>query len=290
MNASHLFNAELRALRRARAARASQRASQPAPEHAPQRVPEPVPQEAGFLFQEAAGALAERLSYIRRDFQSPILHGNDFGALHAAFPRMRPSDCLEGEREIWPLAAASCDLILSNLQLHWVNDLPGLLIQMRRSLQPDGFFSACLIGGESLFELRVALAEATDAPGLAHSPRISPMIDVPTAAGLVQRAGFALPVVDHEIVNLSYAHPLSLLKDLRAMGQTNALANQKTGVDPRAFWPEVCRTYQALFAHEQGGVRATFDLIFLSGWVPAASQQQPLKPGSAARALREALA
>ena len=170
-----------------------------------------------------------------------------------------------------------------------VNDLPGLLVQIRRSLRPDGFFSACLVGGESLFELRASITEATDRLGRAHSPRISPMIDAPTAAGLMQRAGFALPVVDHELIHLAYSHPLKLLQDLRAMGQTNALADQPRGIDPRAFWPTVFQVYEDLFAHDEGGVRATFDLIFLSGWAPAKTQQQALKPGSAQMRLAEGL-
>ena len=289
MDGALIFNSHLRALRRARAAQS-----------------DTSDKAAGFLFQEGAEALADRLSFIQRAFHRPVLHGNDFQALTQALAQALPHalphiqtdtplphssapHLIEGECEIWPLEAESCDLILSNLQLHWVNDLPGLLVQIRRSLCPDGFFSACLIGGESLFELRASLAEAESRLNRPHRPRISPMIDVPTAAGLMQRAGFALPVVDHEIINLSYAHPLTLLKDLQAMGQSNAIQNQPTGIDPQAFWPTVCQAYQDLFPHVEGGVKATFDLIFLSGWAPASNQQQPLKPGSARMDLRQGL-
>lgn len=269
MDQAFLFDASLRALRRERAAREES--------------------SAGFLFHEGAEALADRLSFISREFTTPIFHGLDFGALESRLPQLEPAQSLAGETEIWPLEDASCDLILSNLQLHWVNDLPGLLVQIRRSLRPDGFFSACLVGGESLFELRAAIAQAETDLVLPSHPRVSPMIDVPTAAGLMQRAGFALPVVDHEVIPVSYQHPLTLLKDLRAMGQTNALAAQPRGVDPRAFWPQVMAAYEALFPHPEEGVQATFDLIFLSGWSPAKSQQKPLKPGSAQMNLSEGL-
>lgn len=269
MDQAFLFDANLRALRRARAAL---------------NTP-----EAGFLFHEGAEALADRLSFIKREFEQAVFHGLDFGALEAALPTMQPKDRILAETEAWPLEAQSCDLILSNLQLHWVNDLPGLLIQIRQSLRPDGFFSACLIGGESLFELRAALAQAETDLGLPSHPRVSPMIDVPTAASLMQRAGFALPVVDHEVIPVSYQHPLTLLNDLRAMGQTNALAAQPRGIDPRAFWPQVMAAYEALFPHPGGGVQATFDLIFLSGWAPGPGQQTPLAPGSAMQDLAAAL-
>lgn len=269
MDAAFVFDSNLRSLRRARAAASEA--------------------SAGFLFAEGAEALADRLSFIAKSFEAVVLHGGDFDALGAALPQLSPQSRLEAETEVWPLEPQSCDLILSNLQLHWVNDLPGLLVQIRRSLRPDGFFSACLIGGESLFELRAVLQETEARLGMATHPRVSPMIDLQTAAGLMQRAGFALPVVDHELIAMSYAHPLTLLKDLRAMGQTNAIAGQKRAVDPKAFWPLACQVYEELFPHPEGGVKATFDLIFLSGWAPAASQQQPLRPGSAEMDLAEGL-
>lgn len=271
MDAAFLFNPTLRALRRQRAQRFAGQGSD------------------GFLFAEGAEALADRLGFIRRNFSTPVLHGLDFGALPAAIPHYASGQQIGGEQEVWPLEPQSCDLIVSNLQLHWVNDLPGLLIQMRASLRPDGFFSGCLVGGESLFELRAALAETETRLGLPSRPRVSPMIDLPTATGLMQRAGFALPVVDHEILNLSYQSPLTLLKDLRVMGQTHSVTGQRRTIDSKAFWPTLISVYEELFPHPEGGVRATFDLLFLSGWAPAASQQKPLAPGSAAHDLAEAL-
>ena len=271
MNATFLFNSDLRALRRVRAGNRDQQS------------------DAGFLFHEGAQALADRLSFISRAFTHPVFHGLDFGALQAAMPHLTPVAQIAGEREVWSLARESCDLIISNLQLHWVNDLPGLLVQIRRCLRADGFFSACLVGGESLFELRAAIGEAETALGMASRPRISPMIDLHTSAGLMQRAGFALPVVDHEVLSVRYQNPLKLLKDLRAMGQSNAIAGQGRMIDPKGFWPLVCEIYGQLFPHRTGGVTATFDLIFLSGWAPASSQQQPLKPGSARMDLEEGL-
>ncbi len=257
MDSIYVFDPAIRALRRARAATAQQ--------------------EAGWLFDEGAAALADRLAVIRRRFDRVIFHGTDFAALARALPALRPQLCLDGEREIWPEAAAGADLVLSNLQLHWVNDLPGLLVQIRRALRPDGFFSACLLGGETLFELRACLLEAEEQCGRAHAPRVSPMMDLPTAAGLMQRAGFALPVVDHEVIRVAFAQPLRLLKDLRALGQANALGAQDRRILPRAFWPTLAQIYAARFPDGQGGVTATFDVIFLSGWSPAASQPRPLR-------------
>ena len=269
MDESYVFNSELRALRRLRATNA--------------------PSDAGFLFHEGATALADRLFCLKRNFRTPVLHGNDFQALTFALNDLPISKHIEGEQEVWPLDHASCDLVLSNLQLHWVNDLPGLLVQIRRSLRPDGFFSACLIGGESLFELKASLVEAETKLGLPHRPRVSPMIDLPTAAGLMQRTGFSLPVVDHELIRLSYSSPLKLLHDLRLMGQTNALRHQPKTIDMREFWPMVCTSYCDLFQREDTGVEATFDLIFLSGWAPSKTQQQPLKPRPASMDFREGL-
>ena len=269
MDQLFLFDADLRALRWARAARSDA--------------------AAGFLFREGAQALADRLGFIKRTFSQIVFHGLDFGALETALPDVQPIKKILAETEIWPLEPHSCDLVLSNLQLHWVNDLPGILVQIRQSLRPDGFFSACLVGGESLFELRASLAQAETDLGLSSRPRVSPMIDLPTAADLMQRTGFALPVVDHEVIPLSYRSPLTLLKDLRAMGQTNALSAQPRGIDPHAFWPQVIAAYEALFPHPEGGVQATVDLVFLSGWAPGPGQQTPLAPGSAKQDLAWAL-
>ena len=269
MDPAYLFEPELRNLRRKRSKLANF--------------------HEGWLFREGAEALADRLSFIKRDFDKIVLHGADFHALSDAVSKSHPFFEIDAEVEIWPTEASGVDLILSNLQLHWVNDLPGLLTQIRRALVPDGFFSAALIGGTSLFELRSSLIETEERCGLAHAPRMSPMIDLPTAAGLMQRAGFALPVVDHELVRTTFSSPLKLLKDLRAMGQTNAVKAQPRQILPRAFWPIFDEVYKARFPDGSGGVTATFDLVFLSGWAPADTQQKPLTPGSAAMELRDGL-
>ena len=270
MDPAYLFDTSLRTIRRERS------------KHQ-QRL------EAGWLFHEAATSLADRLKFIRRHFSQVIFHGMDFGAFSQAFPEIQPSICLDGERETWPEKASGADLVLSNLQLHWVNDLPGLLIQIRRSLQPDGFFSACLLGGETLTELRTCLIETEHLCNRPHAPRLSPMIDLQTAASLMQRAGFALPVIDHEVIRTSFADPLKLLTDLRNMGQTNAISGQDRRILPKAFWPTFIQTYLSRFPDGREGITATFDLIFLSGWSPAASQQQPLQPGSAQMSLHKGL-
>ncbi len=269
MDSFYMFAPAIRALRRARAATAQK--------------------DTGWLFDEGATALADRLGLVQRRFRHVVFHGTDFGALARAIPLLQPELCLDGECEVWPEAATGADLVLSNLQLHWVNDLPGLLVQIRRSLRPDGFFSACLLGGETLFELRACLLETEELCGRAHAPRVSPMMDLPTAAGLMQRAGFALPVVDHEVIRVAFTQPLRLLRDLRALGQANALRAQDRRILPRSFWPTFAQIYAKRFPDGHGGVTATFDMIFLSGWSPAETQLKPLRPGSAQMSLREGL-
>jgi SAM-dependent methyltransferase len=199
------------------------------------------------------------------------------------------SPSIVGDEEALPLAPGRFDLITSALALHWVNDLPGALIQIRRALKPDGFFLAAMAGGESLFELRTALQEAEARCHGGLSPRVSPMTDVRDLGGLLQRAGLALPVVDSDTIEITYDSPFKLMHDLRLMGETNAVTARRRAPPGKAFWATVEEIYRDRFALPGGRVLASFDILFMAGWAPAATQQQPLAPGSARHRLADAL-
>jgi len=184
------------------------------------------------------------------------------------------------DEEFLPLAENSFDLVMSAGSLHWVNDLPGTLIQIRRILKPDGLLLAMLPGGETLKELRHAFEQAELRASGGISPRVSPFIDVRDAGSLLQRAGFALPVVDSERLEVSYAHPLKLLHDLRAMGESNALMHSRKGFTPCSLLMGMADEYMRLYAQPDGRVTASFELVTLTGWKPHPSQQQPAKRGS----------
>ena len=188
-----------------------------------------------------------------------------------------------------PFAPQSFDLILSCLDLHWIDDLPGALLQIRQCLRPDGLFLGALLGGESLHELRASLAEAETLERGGFNPRVSPMTDVRDAGALLQRAGFALPVADLDSITVTYENSLRLMHDLRGMGEANAIVERTRTMSRRALFLEVERSYRAHHALPDGRLPATFQIIFLTAWAPDASQQQPLKPGSAAHRLAEAL-
>lgn len=275
------------------------------------RQAEPV----DFLFRATADSLVDRLGDIQRDFPMALdlgCHGGEVAralaaaahetgrighlvqadmapglARRAALATGRPS--LAADEELLPFGPGAFDLILSNLSLHWVNDLPGALWQIREALKPDGAFLACLLGGETLRELRQVAMEAELALTGGASPRLSPVADLREAAGLLQRAGFALPVADADTITVTYDNVFGLLADLRGMGETNAGVNRNPAVPPRTFWPEVARLYHERFAGADGRIPATFQAIFLLGWAPHESQQQPLRPGSARSRLADAL-
>jgi SAM-dependent methyltransferase len=200
-----------------------------------------------------------------------------------------PGEALVADEERLPFAPESFDLVLSNLSLHWVNDLPGCLLQIRRILKPDGLFLASMLGGESLVELREALLEAELATSGGASPRVSPFAEIADAAGLLQRAGFALPVTDLDSFTVRYATPFALLGDLRAMGATNILLARRRTPLRRATLMRMAEIYAERFADPDGRVRATVELVWVSGWAPHESQQKPLKPGSAKARLADAL-
>jgi SAM-dependent methyltransferase len=250
-----------------------------------------------FLAEAAAGEIGERLSAIDREFGQAVWYG---AAAPPALPRVRwrhgdaepsfvPSGGVVFEERHLPFAAGSLDLYASVLTLHAVNDLPGTLAQIRRALKGDGLFIAALFGGQTLQELRVALAEAEIEVDGGLSPRVSPFVDVRDAGALLQRAGFALPVADVDTISVRYEHPLKLIADLKGMGETNVLSERRRTFLKRRVLMRAAEIYLEKFDGDDGRVAATFDIVYLAGWAPHASQQQPLKPGSAQMSLAEAL-
>ncbi len=209
--------------------------------------------------------------------------------LSAAMLGGRAGPRLVVDEERLPFALESIDLVVSTLSLHWTNDLVGALVQIRRILKPDGLFIGAFLGGATLTELRQCLmaAEAEISGGAAL--RVSPFADAIDGAGLLQRAGFALPVSDVDRVTVRYTHPLSLLRDLRAMGETNVLLERSRRPLPRAVLFRALELYQQRFSGLDGKVSATFEIVTVTGWAPHESQQKPLRPGSARTRLADAL-
>ena len=193
------------------------------------------------------------------------------------------------DEEALPFADGSLDLVVSALALQFVNDLPGTLIQIRRALKPDGLLLAALIGGDSLAELREAFAQAESEIEGGVSPRVAPFADLRELGALLQRAGFALPVVDSDRLTVRYQSVLDLMRDLRRMGATNVLNERRRTPLKRATLQRMAEIYARRFADADGRLRATFEIAWLSGWAPHESQQKPLKPGSAAQRLADAL-
>lgn len=263
--------------------------------------------EHDFLVREIAHRLVERLDDIRRKFPVALDLGCRHGYLADDLARrggvrtlvhcdLSPamvgragSPCLVADEEALPFAAGSFDLVVSLLNLHWVNDLPGALLQVRQVLKPDGLFLAAMFGGETLKELRRALAEAEIEGEGGLSPRTSPLADMRDAGNLLQRAGFTLPVADSETLVVSYADPLALLADLRGMGETNAVLERRKTVSRRATLFGALERYRQLYRDADNRVPATFQVIYLTAWAPDASQPRPLRPGSAAARLADAL-
>ena len=261
---------------------------------------------ASFLLERVAEDMEERLGAIMRPFDRALdlcSPGSQIAQMLAARKPgllVRAASVAEGlgqgdwlgllaDEEALPFAPESFDLIVCGLALQHVNDLPGALIQIRRALRPDGLFMACLVGGQSLHELRVALAAAEEEILEGVSPRVAPFIDLRDLGGLLQRAGFALPVTDVDTVTVRYDHLFALAHDLRAMGATNALVLRDQRGLRRAVALRAAEIYAERFSDADGRVRATFDLVWLSGWAPHESQQKPLKPGSAKMRLADAL-
>jgi SAM-dependent methyltransferase len=196
---------------------------------------------------------------------------------------------LAADEECLPFADHSFDLVLSCLALHRVNDLPGILVQIRRVLRPDGLFLGCFFGGGTLGEMRAAWTEAEISEEGGASPRIAPFVDIRDAGMLLQRAGFALPVVDSDTLTVCYENAFDLMHDLRGMGETNILQGRRAGFTRRATMMRMADHYQDMFAQEDGRIPASFEIITLTAWAPDPSQPKPLEPGSATSSLADAI-
>ena len=248
----------------------------------------------------------ERLGDVRRAFPLALELGCHTGQLGAALHgsaqvgrliqadlahamvRQAPGERLVADEEALPFGQGRLDLVLSCFSLHWVNDLPGALAQIRYALKPDGLFLAILPGGTTLFELREALMRAELEITGGAGPRVSPFLDVRDAGMLLQRAGFALPMVEVDTITVTYDHPLKLIAELRGMGETNALAQPGRGLG-RSTLSLACEIYRDLFGDGGDRIPATFQLLTLSGWAPDPSQPQPIRRGSGQVHLAEAL-
>ena len=243
-----------------------------------------------FLLDRVAGDIAERLSAVLRTFDVVADVGTPTDAVRRAIAgQVGTIAAVTLDEEALPFREASLDLVVSALALQFVNDLPGALIQIRRALKPDGLFVAALIGGDSLTELREAFAQAEAEVEGGVSPRVAPFADLRDLGALLQRAGFALPVTDVDRVVVRYASPLALMHDLRRMGAGNVLTERRRTPLRRATLRRVLEIYAERFADPDGRIRATFEIVWLSGWAPHESQQQPLAPGSAKTRLADAL-
>ncbi len=260
-----------------------------------------------FLLCNVAERLTDRLQDISRTFPHALdlgCHTGQMGRVlgrHGGIETLIQCDlapemarraggyAIAADEEALPFAPESFDLVLSNLSLHWVNDLPGCLLQIRQTLKPDGLFLAAMFGGGTLVELRNCLMEAESEIAGGVSPRISPFPDLRDAAGLLQRAGFTLPVADRDTITVTYENAFRLFADLRGMGEGNAIRERQSNFTGRAVFLKAAERYQSNHAAPDGRIDATFNVIFLHGWAPHPSQQKPLRPGSAQSRLATAL-
>jgi SAM-dependent methyltransferase len=262
---------------------------------------------ASFLLDRVAEDLADRLAAVMRRFDLALDLGTPGEAVRTALavlgsvgvivrasavpdgPARRLEKFVAADEEALPFRDGSLDLVVSALALQFVNDLPGVLIQIRRALKPDGLFLGALIGGETLTELRQAFAAAESEMEDGVSPRVAPFADLRELGALLQRAGFALPVADVDRLTVRYDSVFGLMGDLRRMGATNVLNARRRVPLKRATLIRMAEIYAERFADEDERVRATFEIVWLSGWAPHPDQQQPLKPGSARARLADAL-
>jgi NADH dehydrogenase [ubiquinone] 1 alpha subcomplex assembly factor 5 len=260
-----------------------------------------------FLLRHVAADLLERLSVIQRTFPVALNLGAHHGLVGDAVARhpavgyviqMDPAGAaleqckgprIRADEELLPFAPASLDLVVSGLALQFVNDLPGTLLQLRHALKPDGLLLASLIGGQSLHELRQAFYEAELETSGGVSPRVAPFADVRDLGSLLQRAGFALPVVDSDTLTVTYPSPIALMHDLRGMGATNILLDRRRTTLSRQTLMRMMEIYVERFSGGNGRNEATFEIITLTAWAPHASQQQPLQRGSAQTRLADVL-
>jgi SAM-dependent methyltransferase len=248
---------------------------------------------ATFLLDRVAEDVAERLHAVLREFKDAADVGTPGGQVRDVLTRrvnqLARIDLPDLESEPLSLQPESLDLVVSALALQFVNDLPGVLAQIRRALRPDGLLLAAMIGGDTLTELRQCFAAAEAELEAGVSPRVAPFADLRDLGSLLQRAGFALPVTDVDRVVVRYDSAFALMADLRRMGATNILVDRRRSPTRRATMLRMAQLYGERFADSDGRIRATFDVIWLSGWAPHESQQKPLLPGSAKAGLAEAV-
>ena len=252
-----------------------------------------------FLLLEAAEGLGERLGAVRRRFHSALDLATSPESRRHLMPHAdqwtqlgltaRDGGQLIGDEEALPFGVSCFDLVTSVLSLHAVNDLPGTLLQIRSLLQPDGLFVAALFGADTLHELRAAFAAAELQLRDGLSPRVAPLADVRSLGALLQRAGFALPVVDVERTTVNYKSFSSLVTDLRVMGEINYLCARERRPLSRSLLAAMISHYQENFGSGHGRLTATFDIVYMTAWAPHASQPKPLRPGAATTRLAEAL-
>lgn len=256
-----------------------------------------------FMWRHCAEALQDRLLDIKRDFDvvvesSCMNAANDPYVLSPEFltqkkiaqPSMMSLLTKDlSSKEIMPFEIASLDGLISIGELQWINDLPGFLMQARHALRPDGLFLAAFFGGDTLQELRASLAQAEMEIYGGISPRVSPFVSLQDMAALMQRAQFALPVVDHEMVTVTYANLRGLIADLRGMGQTNAVFKRNKSWRSKAFWDKVEAIYRRDFSNADGRLNVTVEIMYVLGWAPDASQPKPLQRGSATHSLSDVL-
>jgi SAM-dependent methyltransferase len=255
-----------------------------------------------FLIDRVAADLSERLGAVLRQFdvaadlgtpteavRDALSDNSAIGMLIAASGLARQTPAIVADEETLPFRDGALDLIVSALALQFVNDLPGALIQIRRALKPDGLLLAAMLGGDTLTELRQAFAAAEAEVEGGMSPHVAPFADVREMGALLQRAGFALPVTDVERLTVRYSSPFILMGELRRMGATNTLIERRRTPLRRATFARMAEIYAQRFADSDGKIRATFEVIWLSGWAPHESQQKPLRPGSAQARLADAL-
>lgn len=270
------------------------------------RVRAAAGEPADFLLRNVAEDLADRLMLVQRSFARVADIATPADALREAMVQrgmpmpmaLDPVEALARRRsrpvvvapaDALPFGDGRLDLVVSALGLQFVDDLPGLFVQVRRALKPDGLFLAALLGGDTLTELRQAFAEAESEMDGGLSPRVAPFADVRDVGALLQRAGFALPVTDSDRLTVRYADVFALMRDLRAMGATNPLVARRRVPLKRSTLLRMAAIYHKCFSDPDGRIRATFQVITLSGWAPHESQQKPLKPGSAKARLADAL-
>ena len=255
-----------------------------------------------FLLDHVASEIADRLSMVLRRFDLGVDLGTPGDVVRISLRRLgavgmivgadtiaRSKPFVVADEEMLPFRDASLDLVVSGLALHFANDLPGVLAQIRRALKPDGLFLAALFGGETLIELRQAFAEAESEIEGGASPRVAPFADLRQLGALLQRAGFGLPVTDVERVTVRYSSAFDLMHELRRMGAANTLVARRRVPLRRTTLMQMADIYARSFADADGRIRATFDIMWLSGWAPHPNQQLPLKPGSAKARLADAL-